>query len=438
MTILTVGAGREYSTIAAAVAAARDGDTVQVQAGTYVNDFVTVNAKITITAVGGMAHLVATVQPPNGKGIIVTNTDVTLDHLEISGATVPDGNGAGVRYQGGALVMTNCYVHDNQDGILANPVADGRITIRDSEFAHNGAGDGYTHNIYVGRVASLTIANSYIHDAVVGHQVKSRADVTTITGSRIVDGADGTASYSIDLPNGGKAVIQGNVIEQGAHSQNPAIVHFGGEGFDYPGSSLDISGNTVLNDLASASARLLLNQTAVTAAIHDNATWGLGAGQMVTGPATLVANRVLGAEPGIDRTSPWAAGGEVISGTAAADVLTGTARDDTITGGRGSDTVTGGQGADLFVFDGLRDRVDRITDFSAQDGDQLDIAAVLAGVAHPGDLASLEAAGFLLLVERPGWVRVKVDLDGGGDRFVPLVQLDGTTRAALGDHFLIV
>ena len=66
MTILNVGAGREYSTIAAAVAAARDGDTVQVQAGTYVNDFVTVNAKITIMAVGGMAHLVATVQPPNG------------------------------------------------------------------------------------------------------------------------------------------------------------------------------------------------------------------------------------------------------------------------------------------------------------------------------------------------------------------------------------
>ncbi|HEY0205462.1 MAG TPA: hypothetical protein VGC15_15060, partial [Acetobacteraceae bacterium] len=63
MTILTVGAGQQFSTISAAVAASQDGDTVQVQAGTYVNDFATVNTKITIQGVGGMAHLVATVAP---------------------------------------------------------------------------------------------------------------------------------------------------------------------------------------------------------------------------------------------------------------------------------------------------------------------------------------------------------------------------------------
>ncbi|HEY0206490.1 MAG TPA: right-handed parallel beta-helix repeat-containing protein, partial [Acetobacteraceae bacterium] len=113
MAILTVGAGMQFSTIGNAVRASSDGDTVQVQAGTYVNDFATVNTKITIQGVGGMAHLVATVAPPDGKAILTTNTDVTLDHLEFSGAAVPDQNGAGVRYQGGNLTVTNSYFHDN-------------------------------------------------------------------------------------------------------------------------------------------------------------------------------------------------------------------------------------------------------------------------------------------------------------------------------------
>ncbi len=436
MSILTVGAGGQFTTIAAAVAAARDGDTVQVQAGTYVNDFVTVNAKITIAAVGGMAHLLATVPPPNGKGIIVTNTDVTLDHLEISGAKVADGNGAGVRYQGGALLMTDCYVHDNQDGLLANPVAGGRITIRDSEFAHNGAGDGYTHNIYVGRIASLTIEDCYIHDAVVGHEIKSRADATIITGSRIVDGPTGTASYSIDLPNGGKALVAGNLIEQGPRSQNPAIVHFGGEGFDYPGSSLELAGNIVVNDLASPSARLLLNQTTVTASVHDNAIWGLGTGGIASGPATLSGNRLLDAAPAIDTSAPWAQG-VMLTGTAEADLLLGGASADTISGLGGRDTLAGGGGADLFVFGSVADRPDRITDFDAAAGDRIDLRDVFASAAHPADLAGLQAQGFLRLVERVEGVRLRVDADGGGDGFVLLAQIDGATRAALGDVFLI-
>ena len=429
MAILTVGPGKQYATIAAAVAASRDGDVLQVQAGTYTNDFATINTKITIQGVGGMAKLVATVQPPNGKGILVTNTDVTLDHLELAGAKVPDGNGAGVRYQGGNLVMTDCYVHDNQNGILANPVATGTITIRDSEFARNGAGDGYTHNIYVGRIASLTIQDSYIHDALVGHEVKSRADVTTITGSRIVDGA-GTASYSIDLPNGGKAVLRDNIIEQGPASQNPAIVHFGGEGTPYAGSSLEIADTTVVNHLASGSSRLLLNHTGVSASIHDVDVWGLTGAQIASGPASVSNVSTLATAPAIDTSSPWAASspGRVVTGTAAADVLTGSA---------GADSIIGGAGADTFIYNARSERVDTILDFDAAAGDVLDIRALFGNQAHPHDLATLQAQGFVSLVEIPAGVRVWVDLDGGGDELRLLARLQGETVSSLGDHFLI-
>ena|SRR5947209_5200844 len=105
MSTLTVGAGQQYQTLNSAVAASQDGDVIQVQAGTYTNDFTEIAHKITIQGVGGMAKFVATTAIPNGKAILITDTDVTLDHIELAGATVSGGNGAGIRYQGGNLTM---------------------------------------------------------------------------------------------------------------------------------------------------------------------------------------------------------------------------------------------------------------------------------------------------------------------------------------------
>src|SRR6266851_1763042 len=106
-TILTVGPGKQYSTIAAAIAASHNGDTIQVQAGTYTNDFATINTDITLEGIGGMVNMVSTVQIPNGKGILVTNSDVTINNFSFSGARVTDENGAGIRYQLGNLVLNN-------------------------------------------------------------------------------------------------------------------------------------------------------------------------------------------------------------------------------------------------------------------------------------------------------------------------------------------
>jgi hypothetical protein len=293
MSTLTIGAGQQYATIAAAVAAAKAGDTLAIEAGIYRNDFATINKPITLEGVGGMAMLVATEAPPNGKAILTTNTDVTIRNLGFSGAEVADGNGAGIRFQGGDLVIENSLFEDNQMGLLSGAVAGGTITIRGSEFAHNGTGDGRTHNLYVGEIASLTIEGSHFHDAVVGHQIKSRALETTITGSRIAEGEDGTGSYSIDLPVGGRAVISDNVIEQGAQSGNPAIIHFGGEGGPHAGSSLSVTGNQVVNALVSPSAALVLNQTGVVAEIAENAVFGLTAQQVLRGLGEVTGLEVL-------------------------------------------------------------------------------------------------------------------------------------------------
>src|SRR5688572_22795715 len=100
MATLTVGYGQQYGTIKAAVAASQDGDILQVQAGTYVNDFAEINTKITLQGMGGMVKMVGIGWIPNEKAILVTNTDVTIDHFEFSDAVVSSQNGAGIRYQG--------------------------------------------------------------------------------------------------------------------------------------------------------------------------------------------------------------------------------------------------------------------------------------------------------------------------------------------------
>ena len=102
--------------------------------------------------------------------------------------------------------------------------------IRRSRFFRSGAGDGYTHNLYIGEVRSLTVTGSYLWGADVGHELKSRAATNTIIGNRIADG-DATASYSIDLPNGGRSLIAGNVIIQGPSSENSTLISYGAEGF---------------------------------------------------------------------------------------------------------------------------------------------------------------------------------------------------------------
>ena len=84
-----------------------------------------------------------------------------------------------------------------------------------------------------------------------------------------------------------------------------------------------------------------------------------------------------------------------LTGNAAANLLHGGDGNDTLTGGKGLDTLTGGAGADVFDFNLVTDSAltvktcDVITDFSAGDGDLLDLRDIdantmarQAGVQH--------------------------------------------------------
>ena len=277
-TVLQVGVGKQYQTINAAITAADQmggNADIKVDAGTYTNDggylWDGIN-NVTIEGVGGMVKIVDPTYYAGGKAAIVTGgQNIALKNLDISGVTVPDGNGAGIRYDQGTLLLDNVHLHNNQNGILGAADAAGSITIQNSEIDHNGTSAGNTHNIYIGDVANFTLTNSYVHDANVGHEVKSRAENNTITNNRIEDNS-GTSSYAIDLPNGGNATITGNVIEQGVNNQNHIINAYGEEGNLHAGTAVTFSNNTVVNDDAQGRGPLWSNNGA-TITGTGNTVW---------------------------------------------------------------------------------------------------------------------------------------------------------------------
>ena len=238
---------------------------------------------------------VATKPPSNLKGILTVDNDVTIKNVAFSGSAVPDasgGNGAGIRYEGGRMVLINDSFIGNQDGLLAAPVlglAVNTITIDHSLFSGNGSGSGYTHNLYVNGVDRLTVTGSVFENAVVGHEFKSRALINDIENNIFRDGPTGTASYDIDLPNGGQALIRNNLIEKGPPAQNNSAIHFGGEGIPYAGSSLTITGNVLVNDKGAAGA-LVLNQTSVSIAFTGNQIIGFDPKRILSGPGAETGN----------------------------------------------------------------------------------------------------------------------------------------------------
>lgn len=251
---------QDYATIAAAAAAAQDGDTVEIAAGTYTSSDMVVTwdqNNLTIRGVGGQVHLDAEgVTIANGKAIWVTTGDnITIEQIAFSHAVVDDANGAGIRSEGDHLTVRNCSFSNNQMGILTSNNGTEEILIEYCEFNHNGLGSpGYTHNIYVGHAAKFTLRGSYSHHALHGHNVKSRAAENHILYNRIMDEEDGQSSYLIDLPNGGLSFLIGNVLHQGDGAENVHMISYAAEGADNPVQALYVSGNTFVNERTSGDA----------------------------------------------------------------------------------------------------------------------------------------------------------------------------------------
>ena len=247
--VIQVGPSRTYKVPSAALAVASNGDTIEIDAGTYLGDVAYVDQdNLTIRGVGGHVVINANGNNKGGKGTwVVRGDNLTVEYIDFRGATVPDDNGAGIRLEGRDLTVRHCRFVDNQNGILAGVISGCDILIEDSEFDNNGAGDGYSHNLYIGKVDSLVMRRCWSHRSQVGHLVKSRALRTELWYCRLTS-EDGNSSYEVDIPNGGLSILVGNLIQQASSNNNSNIVSYAAEGASNPTQALYMSHNTIVND----------------------------------------------------------------------------------------------------------------------------------------------------------------------------------------------
>ncbi|HEX7671099.1 MAG TPA: hypothetical protein VF395_16000, partial [Polyangiaceae bacterium] len=288
-----VGPGQTYATPCAAFGAAQDGDVIEIDAagnGTYDGDVCAITKNgLTVRGVNGRAHIDAAGKNAQGKGTWITQgSDITVDNVELSGAAVPDLNGAGIRAEGTNLTIRNSYFHDNENGILGGA---GVVLIEYSEFAKNGNcidPSGCAHNMYInGATTKFTLQYSYSHDVTDGHLVKSRAKENYILYNRLT-GESGTDSYELSMPNAGTTYVIGNLIEQGANTGNATMLDYGSEGATNPGKDLYVVNNTFVNDRSSGTF-VSISGVTVPAVVKNNIFFGPGT-QVSQGNAVLANN----------------------------------------------------------------------------------------------------------------------------------------------------
>jgi hypothetical protein len=249
--VIRVGPGEAVTRIADAARLARDGDTVEILAGEYRGDVaVWTQARLTLRGVGPRPVLAADNQSAEGKAIwVIRDGDFLVENIAFTGARVPDGNGAGIRFERGRLTVRGCAFTDNENGILAGGDADTELTIEDSEFSGAPRDRGpLMHLIYVGSIGRFTLTGSRFHQGFEGHLVKSRARENRVRYNLLYDGSGGRASYELEFPNGGVAHVVGNVIGQSSTTTNPVVVAYGAEGATHARNALYLVHNTLISE----------------------------------------------------------------------------------------------------------------------------------------------------------------------------------------------
>ena len=278
---ILVGPGRAVTEPVHAAALAMDGDRVVFDAGLYRGCAIWRASRLTIEGPGAsMAGPGATVTGPicaDRAFFVFLGNDITVRGLTFAHARALGHTGAGILMEGANLTVENSRFLDNENGILAGGPPGSVVAIRRSLFQGNGSCEGpCAHGLYVGGpVARLEVTGCVFLDTHAGHHIKSRAVRTILRDNRIEDGATGTSSYLIDLPNGGDAEISGNILRKGARSGNQTTaISIGAETtVARPSNVVRVHGNRFASDLPNP-VRFVRNALAAPVHLSRNALSG--------------------------------------------------------------------------------------------------------------------------------------------------------------------
>ena len=199
-----------------------------------------------------------------------------VEGFDFENARVRDRNGAGIRLDKGSLHVRDCRFLHNEMGLLTNNDPDTELQVENCEFGFNQRPDGHNHNLYAGRIARLTVTGSYFHHARSGHLLKSRAEVNVIRYNRLTDEAGGSASYELEFPDGGLAVVVGNIVAQSPDTDNRHLISFGAESYAWQRNALYLAHNTLVDPLAWGGIFVRVADGASTVAMVNNLLVGRG------------------------------------------------------------------------------------------------------------------------------------------------------------------
>lgn len=292
-----VGPTRPYLFCSQVAPLVQNGDTILIDASTYVNDPQVKWSKnnLLIKGVGGrpvlQAGSIIANDAVNGKGIfVISGSNVTVENIEFANAVVIDHNGAGIRQEGANLLVRYCKFSGNEMGILCGNIANCKTVVEYTEFVNGGStlNPGYQHNIYINHIDTFIFRYNYSHDAIAeGHELKSRANNNFILYNRISN-EQSVDSRTIDLPNGGTTVVVGNIIEQGPNSANSNLLGYGLEGLSNPGPhNLWICNNTFVNKKTTGSFIQVATGTD-TLFVKNNILAGAKTGGLIIGAPTVL------------------------------------------------------------------------------------------------------------------------------------------------------
>src|SRR5262249_38696943 len=130
----------------------------------------------------------------------------------------------------------------------------------------------------------------------------SRAAETQVLYNRLT-GEDGSESYEIDVPNGGKTYVIGNLIEQGPASDNSSILGYLEEGPNAanPSDALFVVNNTFVNERGSGTFVNVGDSAATPAVIRNNVF--VGGGTITNQASAVLENNYGGADCLVDAPS---------------------------------------------------------------------------------------------------------------------------------------
>ena len=271
MALLAVGRTHPFKAVRDAVAAARPYDEIVIDGIVEEADCIQIRIPLTLTGASPDAAILVRGLLHGGKGVLCTHADAMVRKLEFRNARALTGNAAGIWHENGNLTLEKCRFVENQNGVMAACAPHDNVSVSRCSFVRNGAGCGHTHGIYGSRLGTLRIEECHFEDTAVGHHVKSRARVLRVARRHFAGRTGCTASYAIDVANGGLVSIQRNQFIKGRNAMSRAFISYSSEGLTHADNGIEVESNIFINHRRGPVAAVVNRAASVAAVLHGNA-----------------------------------------------------------------------------------------------------------------------------------------------------------------------